>query len=175
MKKRGDKEKDVQALHQVLEQSRNVFVTGFNKLTVAQDYELRKAVRGAGGTYQVIKNTLAAKAAEGTPAEGILKNVSGMTALACTTGDPVALAKALIEYAKANPSLTFRAGLVEGRAVAVAAVESLASLPPRAEVLARLLYVIQAPATRLAQAVSGVGSNLTMVIDQGCQQDKFSA
>jgi large subunit ribosomal protein L10 len=175
MKKRGDKENEVQSLHHVLEQSQNVFVTGFNKLTVAQDYELRKAVRGAGGSYRVIKNTLAAKAAEGTPAEGILKNVAGMTALACTAGDPVALAKALIEYAKANPSLTFRAGLVQGRAVDVAAIVSLASLPPREEIFARLLYLIRAPATRLTQALSGVGRTLAGVIDQGCRQNKFSA
>src|ERR1035438_1431259 len=93
MKKKSDKQKDLDALKKDFEKARNIFVTGFEKLTVQQDFELRKTIRGAGGNYKVIKNNLAEKAAEGTPAEEILRDLAGMTSLAYTVKDPVALAK----------------------------------------------------------------------------------
>src|SRR5258706_16468516 len=113
MKKKEDKKKDIDALRQDLEKSSNLFVTGYEKLRVSQDFELRKTVRASGGKYRVVKNNLAAKASEGTPAEQVLKDLKGMTSLAYTSSDPVALAKALTAYAKANPTFTFKAGLVE--------------------------------------------------------------
>jgi len=112
MKKKEDKKKDIDALRQDLERSQNLFVTGYEKLRVSQDFELRKIVRGAGGKYRVIKNNIADKASEGTPAGQVLGTLRGMTSLAYTEGDPVALAKALTTYAKANPSFTFKAGIV---------------------------------------------------------------
>src|SRR5271157_3157917 len=145
MKKKSDKKKDIDALHQDLEQSGNVFVTGFEKLRVDQDFELRKAVRGAGGKYRVIKNNLAEKASEGTAAEPVLQGLRGMTSLAYTSGDPVALAKALTAYARANPSFTFKAGLVEGRAIDIRAINELATMPSKEEIFAKLLFVINAP------------------------------
>ncbi len=111
MKKKSDKEKDLEALKKDFEKAQNIFVTGFEKLTVQQDFELRKTVRGAGGNYKVIKNNLAEKAAEGTPAEDLLRDLAGMTSLAYTSKDPVALAKALTAYAKANPSVHLQGGL----------------------------------------------------------------
>src|ERR1700704_5976856 len=92
MKKKSDKSKDLEALRKELEQSPNIFVTGFEKITVQQDFELRKTIRAAGGKYQVVKNNLAAKASEGLPAEQILGDLKGMTSMAYTTSDPVALA-----------------------------------------------------------------------------------
>ncbi|MBM3745179.1 MAG: 50S ribosomal protein L10 [Acidobacteria bacterium] len=174
MKKRSDKHKQVESLRRQLAAARHVFVTGFDKLTVAQDFELRKVVRGAGGRYQVIKNNLAAKAAEGTSAQDLLQGLRGMTSLVHTAADPVALAKALTTYAKGNPSFTFRAGMVEGRAIDVASIQQLASLPPREELLARVLFLIQAPAQRLVVALSGVGRNLAVVVEQGVKDNKFS-
>src|SRR5215467_16358130 len=100
MKNKSDKQKDLDALRAELEKAKNVFLTGYEKLTVGQDYELRKTVRGAGANYKVIKNRIAEKAAEGTPAEQVLKDLKGMCSLAYTSGDPVALAKALTTYAK---------------------------------------------------------------------------
>src|ERR1051326_2836263 len=126
MKKKEDKKKDIEALRQDLEHSQNLFVTGYEKLRVDQDFELRKVVRGAGGKYRVIKNNLAEKASEGTAAGQVLGNLRGMTSLAYTTGDPVALAKALTAYAKTNPSFTFKAGMVEGRASDIKAIEDVA-------------------------------------------------
>src|SRR5215469_9811703 len=104
MKKKEDKQKDLDALRQDLEKTGNLFVTGYEKLRVDQDFELRKVIRGAGGKYRVIKNNIAEKASEGLSSEPILKNLRGMTSLAYTQGDPVALAKALTTYAKANPT-----------------------------------------------------------------------
>jgi len=175
MKKKSDKKKDVDALHGQLEQMPNLFVTGFEKLTVQQDFELRKTIRQAGGRYQVIKNTLAEKAAEGTPAAGPLKNLTGMNSMAFTEGDPVALAKALTDYAKANPTFTFKAGMVEGRAIDVRQIQALATMPSRSELLAKVLFLIQAPARRLVTAVNGVGRNLAVVLGQAAKEGKFTA
>ena len=175
MKNKDDKKKDIEALRQDLEQSKNLFVTGYQKLRVDQDFELRKAVRGAGGKYRVIKNNLAEKASEGTAAEGVLKGLRGMTSLAYTSKDPVALAKALTAYAKNNPSFTFKAGLVEGRVIDIRAINDLATLPSREEVLARLLFMINAPAQRLVTAINAVGRNLAVVLDQGVKANKFGA
>jgi large subunit ribosomal protein L10 len=175
MKKKSDKKKDIDALHQDLEQSSNLFVTGYEKLRVGQDFELRKVVRGAGGKYRVIKNNLAEIAAEGTPSEAVLKNLRGMTSLAYTCKDPVALAKALTVYAKANPTFTFKAGIVEGRAIDVGAIIELANMPSKEQLFAKLLYLISAPAQRLVTVMQGVGRDLAVVVDQGVKENKFQA
>lgn len=175
MKNRSDKRHEVESLRRELERIRHLFVAGFERLTVAQDFELRKAVRGAGGRYKVIKNNLAEKAAEGTPAGSLLKDLVGMTSLVYTSSDPVALARTLSAYAKVNPAFSFKAGMVEGRAIDVASIQRLASLPSREEMLGQLLFLIQAPAQRLVAALAGVGRNLAVVIDQGVKDNKFKA
>src|SRR4051794_35619847 len=167
MKKKSDKKKDLEALQKELEKAKNVFLTGYEKLTVAQDFELRKTVRGAGGSYKVIKNNIAEKAAENTPAADLVKNLAGMTSMAYTSGDPVALAKALTAYAKANPSFTFKAGMVEGRVIDMQSISDLANMPPKEQIYAKLLWLINAPAQRLVTAMNGVGRNLAVVVDQG--------
>jgi len=173
MKKREDKKKDAETLRKELEASKNLFVTGYEKLRVSQDYELRKTVRAAGGKYRVVKNNVAAKASAGTPAEQVLKELKGMTSLAYTAADPVALAKALTAYAKLNPTFTFKAGLVEGRVIDVKSIQDLASLPSKEEIFAKMLYLINAPAAQLATVINTVGRNLAVVIDQGCKENKF--
>jgi|SRR5581483_8936221 len=173
MKKKEDKHKDVDSLRQDLDRLQNLFVTGYEKLKVGQDFELRKAVRGAGGKYRVVKNNLAEIAAEGTPSEQVLKGLKGMTSMAYTSGDPVALAKALTAYAKTNPSFTFKAGIVEGRAIDIKAINDLASMPSKEEIFAKLLYVINAPAQQLVTAMNAVGRNLAVVVDQGVKENKF--
>jgi len=175
MKNRDDKQKDLEALRKDLERVRNLFVTGFEKLTVSQDFQLRKAVRGAGGTYRVIKNNIAEKASEGTPSEAVLKDLKGMCSLAYTTTDPVALAKALTVYAKANPAFTFRSGVVEGRVIDVKSITDLANMPSKEEILSKLLFLINAPAQRLLTAMNAVGRNLAVVLDQGCKENKFQS
>ena len=175
MKNRDDKKKDFEELRKALEAANNVFVTGFEKMTVDQDYNLRKTVRGAGGSYKVVKNNIAEIASEGLAANDVLKGLKGMTSLAYTSADPVALAKALTAYAKANPAFTFKAGLVEGRAIDIKAINDLASMPPKEEIFAKLLFLINAPAQRLVTAMNAVGRNLAVVVDQGVQGEKFKA
>ena len=175
MKKKEDKKKEIDSLRQDLERSKNLFVTGYEKLRVQQDFELRKVVRGVGGTYRVVKNNLAELASEGTPAGQVLKDLRGMTSVAYTTNDPVALAKALTTYAKTNPSFTFKAGIVEGRVIDIKAIHDLANMPSKEEIFAKLLYVINAPAQRLAMTINAVGRNLAAVVDQGVKENKFQA
>ncbi len=174
MKKKADKKKDFDVLRDVLGKNPHVFMTGYEKLTVAQDFELRKAIRAAGANYRVVKNNLAEKAGEGTPASELVKGLRGMTSMAYTSGDPVALAKALTTYAKANTSFAFKAGMVEGRVVDVKAIQDIAAMPSREELLAKVLFLIQAPAQRLVTAISAVGRNLAVVVDQGVKENKFS-
>jgi len=175
MKNRDDKKKDFEELRKALEAANNVFVTGYEKMKVAQDFDLRKTVRGAGGNYKVIKNNIAEIASEGLPAAEVLKGLRGMTSLAYTSGDPVALAKALTAYAKTNPAFTFKAGMVEGRAIDIKAINELANMPPKEEIFAKLLYLINAPAQRLLGTLNAVGRNLAVVVEQGVKEEKFKA
>jgi large subunit ribosomal protein L10 len=175
MKKKEDKRKEIDSLRQDLARLQNLFVTGYEKLRVGQDFELRKAVRNVGGKYRVVKNNLAERASEGTPAEQVLKGLRGMTSVAYTTNDPVALAKALTAYARTNPTFTFKAGIVEGRAIDVKAIGDLANMPSKEAIYSKLLYLINAPAQRLVTALGGVGRDLAVVVDQGVKENKFQA
>lgn len=170
---KAKKTSQVQLLEKDLKSVSNMVVATYSKLTVAQDFELRKAVRGAGGKYRVVKNTLAARAAKGTKVEEALKNLSGVTSIAYTEGDPVALAKALAKYIKDTPELSFKAGVVEGKLISPKEIESLATMPSKEELYSKLLFLLNAPATRLATAVNAVGRNLAVVIGQGVEQKKF--
>jgi large subunit ribosomal protein L10 len=173
MKDKNEKKRDVEDLKKAIEEHQNLFVTSYEKLTVSQDFQLRKTVRDAGGKYRVVKNNLAAKATEGTPANDLLGDLKGMTSLAYTSKDPVALAKALTKYSRENPAFTFKAGMVEGRVIDIRAINELSSMPPKEEIYAKLLYLINAPATRLASSIGGVGRNLAVVLDQGAKENKF--
>jgi len=175
MKKKSEKQKDMETLRAELKKAANIFLTGYEKLTVQQDFELRKTVRGAGGSYKVVKNNIAEKAAAGSPSGDLLKELKGMCSIAYTSGDPVALAKALTGYAKANPTFTFKAGMVEGRVVDVSGINALATLPSKEEIFSKLLYVINAPAQQLVTVMNAVGRNLAVVVDQGVKENKFSA
>src|SRR3984957_11867618 len=161
------KTQQVEKLSQDLKNVSNVVVATYSKLTVHQDFELRKALRGVGAKYQVVKNTLAERAAKGTKVELGLKNLTGVTSIAYTTGDPVAMAKALTKYAKDTPEFTFKVGVVEGKVISIKEIEALATMP------SKLLFLVNAPAQRLATVMSTLGRNLAVVIDQGVQEKKF--
>src|SRR5258708_1129883 len=173
MKKKSDKAKELEALKKDFETANNIFVTGYEKLTVQQDFELRKAVRGAGGSYKVIKNNLAEKASEGTKAQDLMKDLAGMTSLAYTYKDPLPLPKTLTTYAKIVPAFTFKAGLVEGRVIDIRSIQDLASMPSREQILSKVLFLINASAQRLVTAIGGVARNLAVVVDQGVKENKF--
>ena len=148
-------------------------VATYSKLTVMQDYELRKTLRGVGAKYKVVKNTLAERAAKGTKVEEALTNLAGVTSIAYTTGDPVAMAKALTKYAKDTPEFTFKIGVVEGRVISIKEIEALATMPSKEELMSKLLFLMNAPAQRLVTVMNAVGRNLAVVVDQGVQQKKF--
>ena len=170
---RAKKVEQVEKLGAELKNVSSLIIATYSKLTVAQDYELRKTLRSSGAKYRVVKNTLAKLAAKGTAAEGALSELSGVTSLAYTKGDPVALAKAISKYAKDNPEFTFKTGVVEGRVISIKEIESLASMPSKEELMSKLLFLINAPAQRLVTAMNAVGRNLAVVVDQGVQGKKF--
>ena len=170
---KAKKAEQVERLSADLKNVSSAVVTTYSKLTVAQDYELRKALRGVGAKYQVVKNTLAERAAKGTKIEEALKDLAGVTSIAYTTGDPVAMAKALTKYAKDTPEFTFKVGVVEGRVISIKEIEALATMPSKEELMSKLLFLINAPAQRLVTAMNAVGRNLAVVVDQGVQGKKF--
>ena len=171
---KAKKSEQVQKLSSDLQNVSNMIVGTFGKLTVAQDFELRKTVRAAGGKYHVVKNTLAERAAKGTKVEDALKELKGVTSIAYTEGDPVALAKALQKYVTDNPEFTFKVGVVEGRVISINEIKALATMPSKEEIYAKLLFLINAPAQRLVTAMNAVGRNLAVVINQGVEQKKFN-
>ena len=170
---RAKKVEQVEKLGAELKKVSSLVIATYSKLTVAQDYELRKTLRSSGAKYAVVKNTLAERASKGTKAEEVLKDLAGVTSIAYTEGDPVALAKALSKYAKDNPEFTFKAGVVEGRVISIKEIQALATMPSKEEIYSKLLFLINAPAQRLATVVNAVGRNLAVVVNQGVKEKKF--
>ena len=170
---KAKKIEQVEALSKELQGANHAIVGTFAKMTVEKDFELRKVVRSAGGRYRVLKNTLAERAAKGTSVEEAVKDLAGVTSIAYTSGDPVALAKALSKYAKDNPEYTFKAGIVEGRVIAIKDIDALANMPSKEEIYSKLLFLISAPAQRLVTVMNAVGRNLAVVVTQGVEQKKF--
>jgi large subunit ribosomal protein L10 len=166
MKTRAQKQQDLDALAQQFQAATAGMLIGFNKLTVAKDQELRRRLREAGAEYGVVKNTLARKAAAGTAFEGAAEHFKGVTAVA-TGDDPVTLSKAVSKFVKDNPDIfSFKAGVVEGRVVALRDVEAIASLPPKEELISKIMFLINCQAQRLVTVLSAVPRNLAIVVKQ---------
>ena len=170
---RAKKKQKVQVLAKELATSTTAIIGTFAKLTVAQDFELRKVVRGAGGKYRVLKNKLAAKASEGTKVEQALKGLKGVSAAAFTSGDPVELAKVFSKWVTDNAEFTFKLGIVDGKLISVDEVKALASMPPKEEIYAKLLFLINAPAQRLVTVLNATGRDLAVVVNEAVKEEKF--
>ena len=170
---RAKKTEKISQLAAELESSTSAIVGTFAGLTASKDFELRKAVRGAGGSYHVVKNKLAARASEGTKIEAALKGLKGVSSVAYTSGDPVALAKALSTWVKDNAEFTFKLGIVDGKVITVQEIGDLANMPGKEELFSKLLFLIQSPAQRLATVINATGRDLAVVINQGVEKDKF--
>jgi large subunit ribosomal protein L10 len=170
---REKKAEKVAQLSKELASSTSAIIGTFAKLTVAQDYELRKTVRAAGGRYRVLKNKLAERAATGTKIEAALKGLKGVSSVAYTSGDPVALAKALSTWVAENAEFTFKLGIVDGKVINVEEVKALATMPGKEEIFSKLLFLINAPAQRLATVINATGRDLAVVINQAVEQKKF--
>ena len=175
MKKRSEKQEDLDKLKVVLAKVSTVILTTFQGITVEDDTKLRRAVQAAGGSYQVVKNTLAERAGSGTPAEGLLKDLKGTNSIAYTNTDPVALAKALTKVAKDVPAFQFRAGLVEGRVISIAEIQQLANLPSKEELISKIMFLLNAPAQRIAVALNALPRNAAVVVSEAVKAGKFGS
>lgn len=171
---RAKKTDKVKALAADLAGSTSAIIGTFKALTADKDFELRKTVRGAGGHYHVVKNKLAAKASEGTKIEAALKGLKGVSSVAYTSGDPVALAKALSAWVKENAEFTFKLGIVDGKVISVDEIKDLATMPGKEELFSKLLFLIQSPAQRLATVINATGRDLAVVVNQGVEKGKFT-
>src|SRR5271157_3830859 len=171
---RAKKAEKVKGLAAELQSSTTAIIGTFSKLTVTKDFELRKVVREAGGKYRVVKNKLAAISGEGTKVESALKGLKGVSAVAFTSGDPVVLAKAFSKWVETNAEFQFKLGIVDGKLLNVEEVKSLATMPGKEELFAKLLFLISSPAQRLATVLNATGRDLAVVLGQGVEKEKFS-
>jgi large subunit ribosomal protein L10 len=172
---RGKKKEKVQLLAKELETSTTAIIGTFAKLTVAQDFALRKVIRESGGKYRVVKNKLAAISGEGTKVADALKGLKGVSSVAFTSGDPVALAKGFAKWVGDNAEFKFKLGIVDGKLLNVEEVKSLATMPGKEEIFAKLLFLINAPAQRLVTVLNATGRDLAVVLGQGVEKEKFGA
>jgi large subunit ribosomal protein L10 len=172
---RAKKAEKVTALASELEHSTSAIVGTFSALTAAKDFDLRKTVREAGGSYHVVKNKLAARAAKGSKIEAALQGLKGVSSVAYTSGDPVALAKALSAWVKENAEFTFKLGIVDGKVITVDEISALATMPGKEELFSKLLFLISSPAQRLVTVINAAGRDLAVVINQGVEKGKFAA
>ncbi|MGH9344217.1 MAG: 50S ribosomal protein L10 [Terriglobia bacterium] len=168
--KKDVKQRKADQLREELAKAKTVIFSGFEGITVSQDFELRRKLEDVGATYRVVKNSIIERAVEGTPAA---TELHGTTSVAYTQTDPVALAKAITAYAKDNAVLVFKSGVVEGRVIDLKALNAIAALPSREALFAKVLFLINSPAQRVAMVAAAVGRNLAVVIQQGVQEKKF--
>ena len=175
MKKKSEKQKDLEHLKTELARVSTVILTTFQGITVEDDTKLRRAVQAAGGKYQVVKNTLAELAGTGTAAEGVLKNLKGTHSIAYTQTDPVALAKALTKIAKDVPAFQFKSGVVEGKVISIAEIKQLAEMPSKEELISKIMFLLNAPAQRIAMALNALPRNLAVTVSEAVKANKFSS
>jgi large subunit ribosomal protein L10 len=163
MLSRVQKENEVAALRDRFGRATSVFVADYRGLDVGSVDALRRELRQKGEgayEYRVTKNTLLRLAVEGSTAEPLREHFEGPTALAFSFGDPVGLAKVLVDYAKDHEVFELRGGLVEGRPVGQAEIATLATLPGLDELRAKLIGLLQAPATKLAGVLQAPAGQL---------------
>jgi large subunit ribosomal protein L10 len=163
---RAEKSAAVESMAETFRKAPHVFITDFRGMTVNQSSELRRRIRRAGGTYRVLKNRLAKRAAAGTAAEKVAAHLVGPRAVACHPSDPVAIAKVLSDFSKENPQLQLVAAVVDARSVVAAdGIKAIATLPGLPELRAQLLALFQTPAVSLVRLLSTPGSQVARALD----------
>lgn len=144
----------------------HAFLVSFKGMSVPQVTELRDRIRQSGARYQVVKNTLALRAIEGKDLSQLAAEFQGPTAVAYTSEDAVGLAKALADFQKDVPQVEFKGGMVDGKPIAADEVADLAKMPSREELIAKLLFLLQSPITRLARGLAAIPRQFVVVLDQ---------
>src|SRR5437868_7072651 len=172
---KAKKAEKVSLLAKELENSTSAIIGTFSALNASKDFDLRKTVRAAGGSYHVVKNKLTARSGQGTKIEAALQGLKGVSSVAYTSGDPVALAKALSNWVKDHAEFTFKLGIVDGKILNKDEIAALATLPGKEELFSKLLFLINSPAQRLATVINATGRDLAIVINQGVEKGKFGA
>lgn len=162
---RTEKQELIDELHKEFEASPHAVLVDFTGLSVPAVTEFRRKMKAAGSRYRVVKNSLALRAAKGTALEKLGDRLQGTTGIAYSGSDPVALAKVLVDFAKDHPTLAVKAGVVSGDQVLDAAgVKTLSTMPGLAELRARLLGLLQAPATQLVRLLATPATQLAQVM-----------
>jgi large subunit ribosomal protein L10 len=161
---RKDKEAVVQDMAERLGRAKALVLTNFSGLKVEQMTTLRQQLREKGFEYVVVKNTLLKRAAQGLPAEVLGDKLAGPGGLGISYDDPVGLAKALMDFAKTNPKLDIRAGVLSGKLIAPEQVADLAKLPSREVLLAMLLGTLQGVPRNLVSVLAAVPRSLMNVL-----------
>lgn len=162
-KNRALKNETIESLKQALSGQTYAVVVQAQGLSVAEVSNLRGKIRAAGASYRVTKNTLARIALKGTMFEGLIQSLKGPTALAFAK-EPVAVSKALVEFAKTNDKLKLVVANLDGNMLDANAAKQLASLPPLNELRARIVGMIQTPATRIASVLKAPAGQLARVM-----------
>jgi len=163
---RAEKEELTQEYATTLAAAPNAFLLDYKGISVPQVTELRNRVRASGGEYRVVKNTLALRAIDSRALAALKEHFVGPTAVVWCDRDPVALAKALTDFAREVPVVHLKAGLVERRPIPAEQIKEIAQLPSREALIAKLLFLLQSPVTRLARVLAAVPQSFVAVLDQ---------
>jgi large subunit ribosomal protein L7/L12 len=161
-----EKAEQVEGLRSTLGAAKAAVLTDFRGLSVVDLSDLRKHLRKASVSYKVVKNTLARRALQSGPLEGLARHFEGPTGVAYSQADPLALARAITAWAKGRPTFIIKAGVLEGKLLGPAEIAAVAALPGRQALLSQMLSVLQAPVRSLASVLHGILRGLAGVLDQ---------